>query len=58
MPASEQADTAARVREGAVPNLKQVGGGVSITPLLELRVGIDYHAAPDPRYRKQLNVVA
>ena len=58
MPVSQQGYTAARASDGAVPYLKQVGGGVSVTPLLELRVGIDYHAAPDPRYRKQLNVIA
>lgn len=41
-----------------MPYLKQVAGGVSITPLLELGVGIDHHATSHSRYRKQLNVIA
>ena len=38
--------------------LEELWRGVRITPLLQLLVGVDHHAAPHPRHRKQLHVVA
>ena len=38
--------------------LEQVWGCMRVTPLLELLVGIDHHAAAHSRHREQLYIIA
>ena len=50
--------TSGMCKKWTIYYLKEVWRLVLITPLLELRVGIDNHAAPHPRDSKELNVIA